>query len=170
MRVVPLRTLALATALVGTGCSETHGTVGDDAGRDAPASGRYAGAYVMNECGPADGAANRLILWAFPVPECSADPAQPSLDFYLHGDFLPITAGETITVTPPSSGLGGGRATACPGGTPPCRTSQDFTLTFATFEADVGARGTYEVRFADGTSESGSFDATWCQAFPPLCG
>lgn len=169
MRFLARATLFLSLSLAG--CSESHAPAVDGAASDTPAVGAYAGAYVMNDCGPADGRALRLILWTFPVPECSADPARPSLEFYLYGSFFPITPGATITVTPPSGGgLGDGSATACPGGTPPCRTSQDFTLTFATFTEDAEASGTYSVRHADGTTDSGSFAASWCEAFPPICG
>lgn len=155
-------------------CAESHGT-GDDAGdpaRDAGAPS-YAGAYISPECAPDDGAALRLTVWEGAVPECSADPARRSLSFYFFegtDTFFPIVAPETITSRTTSGGFGNGSATACPGGTPPCRVSQDWSLTFESFEDGVGASGSYSITFADGTMESGRFDASWCSFAPPTCG
>lgn len=152
------------------GCGQSH--AGGDAGSasDATVVGAYAGAYVARECGPDDGPALRLTLWDAAVPECGADPDRRSLDVYLHdgaSSVFPIEAGETVTSTVAASN---GTATECPGGTPPCRSTQDWSITFTTFVQGSRAAGTYRVTFADGAGATGSFDATWCEPVPPLCG
>lgn len=170
----------LSAALLAFACSGSHG-LGADAGprADAPAtldasgSGDYAGAYLSPECAPDDGPALRLTLFDVAVPECSADTSARSLSFYLFSgtdDIFPITAPVTITSSSAGGGLGNGSATECPGGSPPCRSSQDWSLTFETFTQDVGATGTYAITFADGSSASGRFDASWCSFAPPTCG
>jgi hypothetical protein len=42
-------------------------------------------------------------------------------------------------------------------------------LLFATFAEGVGAAGTYDVTFEDGSTEQGSFNGAWC-VHPALCG
>ncbi len=173
------RTIGLALLLLGA-CSGSHG-LGDDAGTgedagtsvDAATAGGYAGAYIGPECAPDDGLAYYLTLWDGAVPECSADPARRSLSFYLFegtDSFLPITAPVTINSNRTGGGFGNGSATECPGGSPPCRTAESWTLTFETFEDDAGASGTYSLTFADGSTTSGRFDASWCSFAPPMCG
>ena len=145
--------------------------VGADANRGDAGASQYTGAYVARACGPADGPALTLLLYAASVPAtCSADPTRPSLDFFIHdlgGATLPPTPGSTITSTAAASN---GSATECPGGAPPCLTSDDWSVTFDTFTVDGPASGSYTIHWLDATSTTGSFDATNCSAGPVICG
>lgn len=162
------------SVLVLSACSATH-PASDDAGSsgsDAGADG-FVGAYMMRDCAPDDGPAYRIILYQGAVPECSADPARASLSFYFFqgtDPIFPLMSGSVVTATSAGGGIGTGSATYCPGGTPPCQTSSDFTLTFETYEDLTRASGTYSVDLPTGT-RTGRFDASWCEGFgPPVCG
>lgn len=134
---------------------------------DAPL---IASQVVSPDCGPADGAAYRFGFFEGPVgPTCTADAAVGSVSFYVHdlgGLTLPPVAPTTITS---STATNHGAATECPGGSPPCRTSSDWTLELTTFTTDVGASGNYTIRWEDGGTTTGNFDAVWCGS-RPLCG
>jgi hypothetical protein len=129
------------------------------------------GAFIARDCGPADGPALRLLMSeALDPSSCSHDPLRPSTQFYVHdlgGATLPPAAGATITSTVAASN---GTATVCPGGRPPCRLSEDWTLTFVTYDDAAGATGQYVIRFDDGTMAMGNFAATRCESDPPICG
>lgn len=158
---------ALFASLVLCACSSTH--VGDDGSTPSD----FAGAYIRRDCAPDDGLAYRLLLWDQAVPECSADGARRSLSFTIFEGtdlFFPLSNGTSITSTASGVGFGNGTATACPGGTPPCLSSQSWTLTFDTFEDMSRANGSYSITWEDGSTTSGRFDATWCEVSPPLCG
>ncbi len=126
---------------------------------------------IANDCGPADGLALRLTISAFlELASCSADPTRASTAFYIHdlgGATLPPTAGTTITSTTASSS---GTASSCPGGSPPCRVTEDWTLTFDTYATDGGATGQYMIRWVGGEVSTGTFDATRCSTGPLMCG
>ncbi len=154
-------------------CSSAHpasdgGTPGTDAG-----VAEFAGAYIGRDCAPDDGLAYRLVLFQAAVPECSADPSRASLSFWFFEGtdaIFPLMDGSVVTSSAAGGGFGNGTATYCPGGTPPCETSPEFTLRFERFE-DLGrAAGTYTVELPTGT-RSGVFDASFCEGFgPPMCG
>jgi hypothetical protein len=104
------------------------------------------GAYVADACGPADGAALSITISDTLDPSsCSADPLRASTSFYLHdlgGATLPPTVGETFTSTVAASN---GTVSQCPGGAPPCRVSETFSISFTRYEADGGAAGQYTI-------------------------
>ena len=137
-------------------------------GSDAP---HRFNAIVSASCGPADGAALELTVSdAIDRGTCTPDAARASTTFYIHdlgGAVLPPTAGSTITSV---DGAINGNASVCPGGSPPCRTSEHWSVTFATFSATGGASGQYTIQWADGTATSGTFDADRCMSRPPVCG
>lgn len=168
-------TLALAVGLLLGACSSTHTGVDDggSSGSDAGGASDFAGAYIGRDCAPDDGLAYRILLWDVAVPECSADPARRSLSFYIFSGtdvIFPLADGSVVTSTTSSGGFGNGSATLCPGGTPPCLTSQEFTLRFDRFTDMSGASGTYTIMFETGP-QTGRFDASWCEGFgPPMCG
>lgn len=154
-------------------CSDSHGLDGDASVGADGGSSSYAGAYLTPECAPDDGAALSLLLFDAAVPECSADSERRSLTFYIFQGsslFFPIEAPETITSSAASGGFGNGSATECPGGTPPCRVSMEWSITFETFQEDVGASGSYSITFADGETVTGRFDASWCSPGSIVCG
>lgn len=134
---------------------------------DAP---RRYNAIVASSCGPAGGPAIELnISDAIDRGACSLDPTRASTTFYIHdlgGATLPPTAGATITSV---EGALNGNASTCPGGSPPCRSSEHFTVTFATYSVTGGASGQYTIQWPDGTSTSGTFDADRCMTRPPVC-
>jgi len=164
-----------------SGCSACPaGTFDDlmcrpDSGADAPSPTADAGGglpfhLIRHDCGPTDGPALRVGLYGGVDPACGGDPSQRSVELFVFAsgtDAFPPAAGSVIrsTVAMPR-----GTVTECPGGTPPCRTSQDFTLTFDSYADGVDASGTYDVTFAGGETTSGSFDAMWCEREPVLCG
>lgn len=148
------------------GCGESH--TGGDASADSGGTSDFAGAYVMDACGPADGHALQVLLYDVAVPDCSADTSRRTLAFYLYGPVFPITPGTTVTSSSASGATGS--ATLCPGGTPPCQTSGDFTITFDTFVDGTSASGSYTVTWGDGSSDAGTFGAEWCTVGPVICG
>lgn len=148
---------SFVTLVMLTACSSAH--VGSDDAAIADDAGVFTGAYLTPDCAPNDGAALTLTLYEAPVPECSADPDRRSLTFYFYpesAELFPIEAGDTIDST-----NAGGSVSQCPGGTPPCRAADSWSITFTTYEEEGAASGTYTATF-DGETISGSFDATWC--------
>lgn len=146
----------------------------DASATDAPSTEDAAvmgNAFIARSCGPADGPALQITISDFRDPSmCTADPLRPSTMFYVHdlgGASLPPTAGATITSTMASSN---GSATQCPGGSPPCRLSEDWSITFATYEDRGGATGQYTITWIGGEVSTGTFVATRCEAGPVLCG
>lgn len=126
---------------------------------------------VAPACGPADGPALRFGSYASLNPAlCAGDPAGRAVEIMFHdlGEApYPPVAPTTVTSTEAASN---GFATECPGGSPPCRTSQDWELTLDTFEEEVGATGSYVIHWEDGSTTSGNLAATWCDEGPLLCG
>lgn len=134
--------------------------------------GAAATAYVSDSCGPADGPAIQLLIFDAPgAAACTADDSMRTLSFYVHdlgGAVVPPRSGDTITSTMASSS---GTASECPGGTPPCRLSETWTLTFDGYVDGGDASGRFSVTWADGTTTSGQFDATRCETgVPTRCG
>jgi hypothetical protein len=150
------------------------GTVADtgsatDTGPTSDAGSEYAGSYYRPSCGPADGPAFQLDLFQASVAACTVDDTLRTLGFYVHdlgGASLPPSAGSVITSTPSAAS---GTANRCPGGTPPCESSETWTLTFDTFVMGTGASGSYSVTWEDGSTSTGQFDAGWC-GDRPVCG
>jgi hypothetical protein len=157
--------LCAIVAVLGLGCGTSHS--GGDASADGGGTSDFAGAYVMDTCGPADGPALQVILFDAAVPECSADTDRRSLSFYVYGARFPITAGTTVTS---SSASATGGASFCLGGASPCQTSSDFTITFDTFVDGASASGSYSISWTDGSTDAGTFGAEWCMSGPILCG
>lgn len=151
-------------------CSPSY----DAGANDAPSADDAAvrgNAFIARSCGPADGPALQLTISDFLDPSmCTADPARASTMFYVHdlgGATLPPTAGATITSTMAASN---GNATQCPGGSPPCRLSEDFSITFATYSDTGGATGQYTITWMGGEVSTGTFVATRCETGPMICG
>jgi len=157
-----------------SGCGDACATSFDAGPGDAP-SGADAdvmeNAFIARSCGPADGPALQLTISDFLDPSmCTADPLRASTMFYIHdlgGASLPPTAGATITSTAAASN---GNATQCPGGSPPCRLSEEWSITFATYSDTGGATGQYTITWIGGEVSTGSFVATRCETGPILCG
>ena len=130
----------------------------------------FAGAYLIETCGPDGGAGLQILLYAVPVPECSADLDRPSLTINLYEGadlFFPITDGETVTST---ASHNNGSASYCPGGEAPCRVTGDWAVTFTSYAEGGSAMGTYSLTFPD-DEMTGDFDALLCTGFgPPDCG
>ncbi len=137
----------------------------DDAGPIAGDS------FVSDACGPADGPAVALTLSdALDVATCSADPEMPSTSFFIHdlgGATLPPTSGATITSTAAESN---GAVTQCPGGRPPCRVSETWSVTFTSYADDGGASGQYTIAWEGGETSTGTFQATRCEVGGGFCG
>lgn len=145
--------------------SADTGVASDAAGRDSATSDSgpspYTGALVHDDCGPADGPAIRVLLYGATMPTCRADPDLPSLDFYIYSGGFPPAPGSTYTDA--------GVVTSCPGGTPPCRTSSNFSVTFDSYSTGGGATGSYLISWGSDPRETGTFDAQRCE-IDILCG
>ena len=139
----------------------------DVSGADVPLS--TVPDVVSPDCGPADGPALRFGFFQSRLPgRCDGDPGLRSVSLYVHdlgGATFPPVAPTTISSTASS----GGSASECPGGSPPCRISGDFSLTLDSYTEGVGATGSYTIAWPDGSTTTGAFDAEWCGSRPP-CG
>lgn len=137
-----------------------------DAGPALDGGEEFTQSYIRESCGPADGPAFELSLFNAAVPTCTIDPELEAMTFYVHnlsGAPIPPTAGTTITSTEASSS---GTANRCPGGTVPCESTENWTLSFSSYEAGSGAVGTYSVTWADSSVSTGQFIASWCTGAP----
>ena len=143
---------------------------GEDGAADLDAGDageEFARSYVRSSCGPADGPAFELALFDGSVAVCSVEGAPLSVSFYVHdlsGARIPPLAGDTLTST---LAMPSGTANRCMAGV--CESSEDWSLTFRSYDVGTGARGTYSVLWPDGTRSAGQFDAAWCAGMP-LCG
>lgn len=127
--------------------------------------------FVSRTCGPADGPALTLTISDFlDATTCSADGERASTYFFIHdlgGATIPPTSGATITSSTAESN---GTATHCPGGSPPCRLSETWSVTFTTYADDGGASGQYVIMWEGGETSTGTFQATRCTSGPVICG
>lgn len=129
-------------------------------------AGEYTQSYIRESCGPADGPAFELALFNAAVPTCTIDPALEALTFYVHdlsGAPIPPSDGTVITSTDASSD---GTANRCHGAGTPCESTENWTLTFSSYEEGEGAVGTYTITWADASVTTGQFIATWCSGAP----
>lgn len=160
-----MRFFFFVSALILSACSSSHIETDAGSGTDSGSStSTYAGAYMGRGCAPDDGPAYVITLWDGAVPECTTDPTMRTLEFYFEG--VAISSGTTLT----SSTLAFASVSECPGGSPPYHVSSDFTLDFTAFTELASASGTYAITWTDGSTSSGSFDASWCEVTPPFCG
>jgi len=155
-------------------CDDNCSPSFDSGAGDAPSADDAAvmgNAFIARTCGPADGFALSLIISDFlDRSMCTADPLRASTQFFVHdlgGASLPPTPGMAITSTAAASN---GNATQCPGGSPPCRLSEEWSLTFATYSDTGGASGQYTITWIGGETSTGSFLATRCEMGPIVCG
>lgn len=162
---------AILLALLLSACGDSDGP-SDSGGADASdaGNGAFEGAFIEDTCAPDDGPAVSVTLYDSLTAACEADGIARTLVITVWGGTtFPIPPGTTVTSTAVDGGLGNGTATLCLGGTAPCLTSADFTVTFDEYVQDDTASGTYSITFAGDNIESGTFDAPWCGG-DALCG
>ncbi|RLB52490.1 MAG: hypothetical protein DRJ42_14685 [Deltaproteobacteria bacterium] len=177
MQPLTASTIFLALLLAACGDSDAPSDSGgpdasDSGSADASDSGStgFDGAFIEDTCGPADGSAVSITLYDSLTAACAADSTARTLVITVWGGTtFPIPPGTTVTSTAVDGGLGNGSATLCLGGTAPCLTSADFTVTFDEYVQDDSAAGSYSITFAGDRVESGTFDAPWCGG-DALCG
>jgi hypothetical protein len=183
MRLLPFVLIVATAACGGVKSSEPDASDGD--GADASASnadggddttdagGDHADARlsfgddsIARDCAPNDGPAVRITIAESVGLSCRPDGLTESLEIYVW--VHPITAPQTVTF---SSEERNGGATSCPGGLGPCSVATSGIIELDAFVDGVGAAGHYELRFGDGGTVTGAFDASWCDpAAPILCG
>jgi hypothetical protein len=121
-------------------------------------------AYVLRDCGPADGEA--LTFYFTQKQSQSGEYEEPFVEISINEN-LPRSAPLDYSV---ESGKYAILASRCriPGR---CDTATSGTLHLDTFRPGKGAAGVYELHFGDGSIEKGAFDATWAVPKQPLlCG
>lgn len=121
---------------------------------------------IADDCAPNDGPALRLLMTGDSIgDECHADGLGESVEIRIYT--RSIDAPETIVFDENNFA---GNGTHCPGGAAPCLLSESGELHFETYDAGVGATGTFLLQFQDSTLQ-GRFDATFCDPATPLfCG
>jgi hypothetical protein len=133
-----------------------------DAGPLPAAPPGYPYAYASNSCGPADGPATRFYLAA--EPSATLPTTAPRIEFAIHRSASELQ-GEDVAWDGAS---GEGWAGRCDG-SGPCTAATSAVVRFRRGDADTVLSGTVQLRFEDGTSASGGFEAVWRRT-EQLCG
>jgi hypothetical protein len=118
-------------------------------------------ATVVRTCAPWDGPAVAIRL--SDTAGCTSTTG-PYIQISLWRD-LPVQAGQTIRFDLRNSN---GQASRCPRPNQ-CEAAISGSVLFDIVDEGKKASGRYELRFAHGSIESGSFDADWCET-RALCG
>lgn len=134
----------------------------DGAGPLPAAPSGYPYAYATNSCGPADGPATRFYLAS--EPSATLPATVPRIEFVIHRSASELQ-GEDVTWDGSSSDGWAGRCD----GAGPCAAATSAVVRFRRGAADTVLSGTVKLRFEDGTSASGGFEATWRRT-EQLCG
>ncbi|MGH6629839.1 MAG: hypothetical protein ACREB3_08915, partial [Burkholderiales bacterium] len=121
----------------------------------------YPVATIRHACGPTDGPALQIKLSKLPDP----GPKDAALFLTLYADLpqAPLPEPRTYPLRPQTSGDG----VRCQRPNE-CETAEQGELVLDTFDGH-GAKGSYKLRFKDGSVEEGSFTATWKEV-PEHCG
>ncbi len=118
-------------------------------------------ASIRHACGPTDGPALQIKLSKVPEPR----PEDPVIFLTIYGDLpqAPLPEARTYPLRPQSSGDG----VRClkPKN---CETAIEGELVLDVFDGR-GAKGSYKLRFKDGSVEEGNFTAKWKEV-PEHCG
>jgi len=125
------------------------------------AARRFPYATIAHTCAPWDGPALAVVLSS--AAGCASVPG-PFIRISLWHE-LPPTAGKTISF---ATGNSNGQASRClkPNA---CEAATSGSVVFDVVDEGKNAYGRYELHFKDGSIESGSFEATWCEN-RALCG
>jgi hypothetical protein len=143
-----VRSLMLLLALSIGACGD------DDTGPvPAPPDG-YPFAYATNGCGPTDGPGTRLILTSEAVTELPASVPRVEVTIYRRAADL---QGEQFTWAGSSNE---GQSARCDAASQ-CEPATATSIGFRDNTADTVLTGTVSLRFGDGTTVSGGFDAAW---------
>lgn len=134
----------------------------DGAGPLPAAPAGYPYAYATNSCGPADGPATRFFLAS--EPSATLPTTVPRIEFAIYRSASELQ-GEDVVWNGASAEGWAGRC----GGTGPCAAATSATVRFRRSGADTVLSGTVQLRFEDGSSTSGGFEATWRRT-EQLCG
>ena len=134
----------------------------DNAGPVPPAPEGYPVAYSTNACGPTDGPATRLYLATDTSSGLPTDATRIEVLVYRTAAEL---QGQRFTFGASSPEGWTGRCSA--GG--PCEEATSTVVEFRRNPADTLLSGSVRLRFSDGSTVSGGFDAAWRRTFQ-LCG
>ena len=126
----------------------------DNAGPIPSAPSGYPYAYSTNACGPTDGPGTRIILSRDPLTELPVVSPQVQVSVWQGAAEL---QGRTFTWAGSSPAGWAGRCDA----SGVCEAAASSTITFRENSADTVLSGTLRLRFQDGSTVSGGFDATW---------
>ena len=129
-------------------------------------SANYSG-YAYTDCGPADGAAVRLVLVQGVVPAGVPDRLpRPSIDVLVNGA-LDAVAGHPITIGPENTPGVAAVARSCPV-VGRCAVADSGTLSL-TRGADGALTGEFKAQWGTTPERQGKFDVEW-RDHSPLCG
>jgi len=120
---------------------------------------RYAYGLIENTCGPTDQAMLLLTLTSGP-PKKHEQPATPSVRVML--DVSPVLP-KTLVFPARNKIL---NATRC---APNCEPVSSGTIVIESLDRK-GASGHYDLKFSDGTEDSGTFQVKWSHEGKVLCG
>ena len=151
-----MRPLLLALALTLVACDD------DNTGPVPAAPEGYPYAYATNACGPTDGPATRLYLSA--EVSDSLPTTAPRVEVLVYRSAADLQ-GEEFGWSGYSEEGWAGR---CPG-EGACEEASRVSVQFRRNAADTVLAGAVRVRFPDGSTVSGGFDATWRRT-TYLCG
>jgi hypothetical protein len=124
---------------------------------------KYQYALIQNSCAPWDGGAIQVTLANEPL-QCQGEVHGAHLVLGVWRG-LPLHAGQVVKFSPREDN---GFASRCKK-EDECEAAESGTITFDSVATGKGATGHYEVRFRDGRTITGRFDAKWCEV-RELCG
>jgi hypothetical protein len=161
-----------ADAAPGGGDAATQDAAANDGGTEADASTTvYPVQLIRPSCSPPPPPLSRpsirVLLGDEPTggETCAVDDTRASVtvEVFTRDIVAPMTFNFGTSV--------GGRGSYCAGGDAPCREYDIGSITFDTYEAGVGASGSWRL-VAEGVEDlTGRFDGEWCEPDPPeLCG
>ncbi|HEX5817471.1 MAG TPA: hypothetical protein VFY20_01235 [Gemmatimonadales bacterium] len=151
-----MRPALLALALTLVACDD------DNTGPVPAAPEDYPFAYATNSCGPTDGPATRLYLSA--EVSDSLPLVAPRVEVLVYRSAADLQ-GEEFSWSGYSEEGWAGRCA----GDAPCEEASSVAVEFRRNAADTVLTGEVRVRFPDGSTVSGGFDATWRRT-TYLCG
>lgn len=122
----------------------------------ASENANYRYALIQNTCAPWDGAAIQLTL-ANEALQCQREAQGAYMMLGVWRGF-PIHSGQVVNFGPKDNN---GFASRCKKANE-CEAAQSGEIAFDSFDKGKGATGHYELRFHDGETITGRFDAKWC--------
>jgi len=151
-------------AAIGSADAAMPDAATNDGGMEADASLKdFPFQLIVPSCVPPGEPTLQVLLGAEPIggQACTVEATLEAVRFEISR--LEIIAPVTFVIGPDAEVSGA----HCPGGTAACQEAEAGSITFDTYEPEVGASGSWELT-VQGAELSGRFDARWCErACPP---